>query len=198
VSATQFQGLQLEIPYSGGIVVLATAGSGSSNGGGATLHTMMTERTNLQRRITVRPAFSLVVSMALLLYPRPALSEQYLCVPDKATGFFYNNITKEWDYARFRTDTRYIIAPAKDGENAYAFTKVGEKDREGYCKKDFNDSGFLFCNTLGGEVRFNRVNGRYMMVFSYAYYNVGAPGPIQETDEDSGTPMLQIGKSSPF
>jgi hypothetical protein len=37
------------------------------------------------------------------------------------------------------------------------------------------------------------------MMFFYGYYTVGSGADsIEKTDEDSGTPMLQIGKCSEF
>lgn len=159
---------------------------------------MMFMTNGLLRRISMSPAPYLCVMIAALLFPGSALSEQYLCVPDKATGFYYDKYTETWEYATFRTDKRYVISPARDGENAYRFTKIGEKDPDGYCKNEFNESGFLFCSTFGGDVKFNRINGRYLSVFTYAYTDVGTPGFLQTTDEDSGTPMIEIGKCSPY
>ena len=129
----------------------------------------------------------------------PAYADQYLCTADKATGFAYNKKTKAWDYTQFKTNVQYVISPAKDGNNAFTWTAIGGNESiGGSCKDDFNVAGILFCNTFGGQIRFNRNNGRYLMDFTLAYYTVGIPGPIKETDEDSGTPMLQIGKCVPF
>ena len=113
------------------------------------------------------------------------------------TGFAYDATTRQWDYAKFKTDFKYVIAPGKEGRSAFTLSKTGEADPIGYCKGSFNDARFLFCETYGGDFRFNRKNGRYLMAFTYGYYNVGT-GSVVETDADSGTPMLEIGKCSPF
>lgn len=55
----------------------------------------------------------------------------------------------------------------------------------------------LFCDTFGGNISVNKVNGRFVRVFWMAYYTVGGPG-LNETDEDSGTPMIEIGKCTAF
>jgi hypothetical protein len=148
---------------------------------------------------------SLLAMIYLLLCARTAFAaDQFLCVPDKTTGFAYNRVTKEWDTATLKTN-QFLIAPAKNERAAknervaYTVTEIGEKDNlPGYCEKDFNDAGILFCDTFGGEIKFNKVNRRFLRIFYFAYYTVGIPGPVKETDEDSGTPMLEIGKCTPF
>lgn len=118
----------------------------------------------------------------LLLCPRTAFADQFLCVPDKGTGFAYNRTTKEWDYATLKMN-QFLIEPAKNGRYAYTVAEIGKKEfpGNGWCKNDFNDAGLLFCEFgFGGEIRFNRVNRRYLRVFYYAYYTVGIP-PLKET-----------------
>lgn len=136
------------------------------------------------------------IALFLLLWPLYAHSEQYLCVPEKITGFAYHPKTKEWDYAKFRPDFKYVIAPAK-GNFTFSLAKVGEQHPTGGCKDGFNDAGFLFCEIPDGDFKFNKKNGRYLMVFDMGYYLVGA-GNWAEKDEDSGSPAIQIGKCSPF
>ena len=136
-------------------------------------------------------------AICLLLFSEPAFAEQYLCVPEKATGFSYDASKREWDYAQFKTDHKYIIAPAGNGRDAFAFTKVGEKLPQGYCKDSFTKAGVLFCLSFEGDLRFNKKNGRYLMVFGDGYYTLGLPG-FGESDEDVGTPMVEIGKCSLF
>jgi hypothetical protein len=118
-------------------------------------------------------------------------------VPDKATGFTYNRDIKQWGYAVF-TPPQFVIQPAKNGHDTYDVKDVKENSPPGGCEKDFNDAGTLRCVTPGGELRFNRVNRRFVRVFEDAYYTVGLPGRIKETDEDSGAPMIEIGKCTPF
>jgi hypothetical protein len=151
-----------------------------------------------RRRWPMARRISAAVMLAnLLTVTAPALAGQFLCVPDKATGFYYNRSTKEWDYAKLQTN-KFMISPANDGQNAYTVTKIGAKDVPGSCKNDFNNAGVLFCRGWGTEIKFNRGNKRYVRVYWAAYYNVGIPGPFPETDEDSGTPLVEIGKCAPF
>jgi hypothetical protein len=137
---------------------------------------------------------------ALLITTAPALAEQYLCVPDKATGFFYNKDAKEWQSITLKTSQFVVISPSKNPKVAYSLTGIGKPKGlpGGFCEKDFNDMGLLFCTTLGGEVKFNRVNGRFVRTYVFAYYTVGLPGPLNETDENTGSLWIEIGKCAAF
>jgi hypothetical protein len=126
------------------------------------------------------------IAVCILLYPVVALSEQYVCVPDKMTGFSYDAGKKEWDYKHFKTNFKYVIAPGKDGQDAFLLTRVGENDPEGRCKNGFNDSGFLFCSTYDGDFKFNKINGRYLKsATDFGYYDVGK-NLFAKTDADGG------------
>ena len=138
-----------------------------------------------------------MIAWAVVLIPSSAWSDQFLCVPDKMTGFTFDESKNDWTSTTFTTNFKYIIAPTNNGRDSYTLTKVGENEPEGYCKNGFNESGFLFCETFGGELKFNKSNGRYLMSFTYGYYIVGTDDTTK-TDKDSGTPMIQIGKCSPF
>ena len=117
------------------------------------------------------------------------------------TGFTYNAHSKQWNYARFKTDFHYVVAPPKNEPNVFALItkiKVGETDpRYGYCEHDFNDAGYIHCDTLGGDFRFNRLNGRYLNVFAMGYVDVGV-GSLPSTELNSSTPAIEIGKCTPF
>jgi hypothetical protein len=115
---------------------------------------------------------SAVAVLAFFLLPVIApvrAVEQYLCVPEMATGFAFNKTTKQWQTAKLSTG-QFVISPSKDGKAAYGVTDIGDKGEglPGYCDKDFNDAGILFCTTFGGELKFNKVNRRFLRVFYYA------------------------------
>ena len=133
-----------------------------------------------------------------LLLPSLSWSEQYLCIPEKMTGFSYNPKTKEWDVTRFRIDFKFIISKPANSEYPFTLTKVGTNEYWGECEKGFNDKGFLFCSGMDvGDFKFNRINSRYLAVFDMGYYLVGK-GMWAATDADSGTPAMQIGKCTSF
>jgi hypothetical protein len=133
-----------------------------------------------------------------LFFPVLSWSEQYLCIPDEMTGFSYNAKTTRWEITKFRVNFKYVISKPADGKNAFVITEVGKTQAPGYCEKGFNDAGMLFCVGADlGDFKFNRTNGRYLAVFDMGYYLVGK-GIWAETDADSGTPAMQIGKCTPF
>ncbi|CAD6532380.1 hypothetical protein LMG28727_02929 [Paraburkholderia kirstenboschensis] len=136
------------------------------------------------------------VSVLLLLIPFYAHSEQYVCTPEKMTGFKYDSQEKKWNYAKFKTDFQYVLTPGK-GKFAFNLVKVGDANPTGGCEKGFNDAGFLFCSIPDGDFKFNKFNGRYLLVSDIGYYLVGK-GMWAETDEDSGDLAFQIGKCKPF
>lgn len=142
----------------------------------------------------------LATAIPLLVPLGDAIAAQYLCVPDAAVGFHYNKTRKTWDDTHFKTDTHYVLAPSKSGTPAdkpYSWTQVGSQYPDAYCS-EFTDAGVTRCDLVGGEIYINKNNGRYLMSFFWGYYIVGVPGPVPLTDDTSGTPMLQIGKCSPF
>jgi hypothetical protein len=143
----------------------------------------------------MRTLIAAVAGLAIL--SSVARAEQYLCVPDGMTGFSFDKSKKAWVKTNFTVNYKYLIAPAKNGKDTWAITRVGEKEPFGWCEKDFNDGGFLFCDPMGGEFKFNKLNGRYLAATTLGYYAVG-PDMWAKTDEDSSDVEMEIGKCSPF
>jgi hypothetical protein len=140
----------------------------------------------------------IILTTTVILFSSYAFGgEQYLCIGDKSTGFKFNKMSKEWEYARFNTaKSKYIISKPKDGLSAYVVRKVGEDMVIASCAKDFDDLGFLFCESYFGDTfKFNNKNGRYLYGDLAGYYNF-LPGISLE--EDALTPAIEIGKCSPF
>lgn len=48
--------------------------------------------------------------IGILSAPTASSSESYLCVADKATGFSYDETTKEWNQTSFKADKKYSIS----------------------------------------------------------------------------------------
>ena len=135
----------------------------------------------------------------LVLMSSIANAEQYLCIADSATGYYFNRETKSWERARFNIDDKkYVIAEAKYWEKAtYEITRLGDKIPELRCDKGFDADGVLSCRIPSDNVfeflRFNRKNGRYLLGYLFGYF-IGSP----EGNENKNTPWLEIGTCSPF
>ncbi len=142
-----------------------------------------------------------LVAVAVLLFCNPliASAEQYLWVTEHATGFSYDKTSKEWKNTNFTPEHKYIIAKSKYKAYSYQVNELGEDDPASFCKEGFNQYGYLFCQEgyIHTEFRFNKKNGRFLAVSPYGYYNA-MPGEAKVTDETSDTPLIEIGKCSPF
>lgn len=149
-------------------------------------------------RLTFLATVALAASASAQVPAQPSSgAEQYLCVSERSAGFKYDARTSTWNGTTFRTEDKYLIAPSKDPRYAFQVTKVGENISTASCKDGFNEFGYLFCSGLGGDFKFNRDNGRFLLVYAMGYFNV-LPGVNKTTDEKSDTPFMDIGKCSPF
>lgn len=141
----------------------------------------------------------ILIGFAVLGYGEVSGQEKYLCVPDLATGFRYNKSSRGWEQANFKTDHKYIISKSDDKKSTYfKVNKIGEIYPWWGCAEGFNESGFLFCSGIGGEFKFNKKNGRYILANLIGYFVVLSDSPLFPTDEKSDTPFIEIGKCSPF
>lgn len=130
--------------------------------------------------------------------------EKFLCVVDKSSGVSYNKTLKDWESTTFHAGDKYLISPyvspvpnPTNPEYVFQITQLGTSLPTGWCKAGFTKNGFLFCNMVGGEFRFNRDNGRFLMSYMLGYYGVPS-GSVNTPDENNNTPYLAIGKCSPF
>lgn len=64
------------------------------------------------------------VVLAIRAAIAPALATQYLCIPDKATGFSYNKTTKEWESKALKT-SQFVISPSKQENTALDIKGIG-------------------------------------------------------------------------
>ena len=132
--------------------------------------------------------------VCLLLVSAAYGEEKYICIAEKTTGFRYDEQKKEWQRAFFKTDNKYILSKCPGSDCAYQLVGIGEKNPISTCKETFNSAGYIFCS-MQAEFKFNKHNGRFLLVHSLGYYNV-SPGVY--TDKSSPTPFMEIGKCSPF
>lgn len=124
-------------------------------------------------------------------------TEQYLCVVDKSSGLSYDKNLKQWDTITFRSGRKYLISASRLPELVFQVTEVGDNDPSGWCEKGFTKFGILLCDMAGGNFKFNRNNGRFLIDYSIGYYNVQSDS-IDTPAENANTPYVSIGKCSPF
>lgn len=130
--------------------------------------------------------------------------EKYLCVAELSTGFKYDRDEKKWEQADFKAGSKYIIGKTDEVEEklfdkkfVFKVSQLGDNDSKYFCKEGFDSVGNLSC-TGAGQFNFNKKNGRYLFVYPMGYVNVLPGGRYFQTDEESDTPFIEIGKCSPF
>ena len=149
-----------------------------------------------------------LVSLAQVVHgadtPTKGPTEKFLCVVEKSSGLSYNSALKDWQSTVFRADKKYIVSPAMSPfpdlfkpENAFEITELGDSIRTGWCKAGFTKDGFLFCDMFGGEFKFDRNSGRFLVSYTMGYFAV-PPDSINTPAENDNTPYVAIGKCSSF
>ena len=58
-------------------------------------------------------------------------TESYLCIPDKSTGFSFDETTHQWNYARFSiSGKKYIL---KSEANGWSWSEFGNPHSAQHC-----------------------------------------------------------------
>ncbi len=139
----------------------------------------------------------ILVTTCLLFAAAAHAGEQYLCTADRASGFSFNKVMKEWTHTTFKANSKYVVSKPEDGSSAFVVREIGNPFVTAWCKDPFSEAEFLLCEGIGGDFKFNRKNGRYIYAYLMGYFNV-VPDVNKITDETSDTPYVEIGKCSPF
>ena len=94
----------------------------------------------------------------------------------------------------YQAGNKYIISVRQQLGGPFEITEVGKSRPSGFCPKGFDDYGFLFCDSIIGEFRFNKYNGKFIHIYAGGHYDVD-PGRVYQ-DEQSTGPYLEIGTCS--
>lgn len=133
---------------------------------------------------------ALILSVGLFLTSF-AYAEGYICIPDKATGFKFNKADKSWNSTTFNVrNDKYVLS---NSGGKWKWKPIGEKDYDLSKCSDFNEYGYMNCDSLGVQVTFNRKNLRYQSIYSVGYVSAGIAGA-----EGGDTPYIEIGRCSPI
>jgi hypothetical protein len=117
----------------------------------------------------------------------------YLCIPDMATGFIQKD--GKWQSTSFDiSDNKYIFRRPKEGDPhpnaAWLWAEFGTTGIFSTCEEEANESGFVYCDRLGGYVFLN------LKVLKYQLYE--RSGYVVTDTKYNGTPNIEIGKCSPL
>ena len=144
--------------------------------------------------------FLLVPVLLTLLVTNLTFAEDYLCVADLATGFRYNQNNESWEESSFKLKkSRYLISLREKG-SGYDVKRFSGPDVMSRCKDDFDEIGSLSCKGTF-DIKFNKVNGRFILTYSFGYFNVIPESKIdsdliRQSDQGSETPFMEIGRCS--
>ena len=148
-------------------------------------------------RLAVRGACVVgIVSLLVICLDAPAnAAEAYLCVADKATGFYFNERTKSWGPTNFRTESKFVLRRATPQDKitdeetfVWVVQELGKSFPSAFCPQEFSNSGFIRCSSAE-DFQFSRRTMRYLRAYLFGY--------IWE-DTNSDTPSLEIGRCTRF
>jgi hypothetical protein len=140
---------------------------------------------------------SLLLLLASLTQGAALPPERWTCTADLSTGFVFDAPAQRWRQANFRPSPPFAIAPVarSDLPGGWEWTAVGSSGNlfdAGGCGATFSADVYLHCRAPTWNLRFNRVSGRFVRSHDFGYFNV-APGLNGITDEQSDTPLIEIG-----
>ncbi|MCW5787880.1 MAG: hypothetical protein KIT49_10335 [Nitrospira sp.] len=148
--------------------------------------------------IVIATLFS-ATSAASQTMDNPELSEeQYLCIPDKVTGFAFDTHLRKWEIAAFDSEKKYLVSVGTLNPLGLKTSKVAEIGSVlsmATCGSGFNESGYLFCSGFV-DFRFNKNNGRFISVYMHGYLSEDNTKGKSGDNGSFDTPYMQIGKCS--
>lgn len=152
----------------------------------------------------------IVIGFIAFLTYGTVFADQYLCVPEKATGFKYMQKTNSWEQFDFKPVAKFKIHdPKVDPEYKYFVENIVKSDMfilPYRCKEEFSDKGFLHCEIGGNKFIFNKKSSRFTVsniALSYAHVDVEAnkrefSDIVKLSDAGSAPSLIAIGTCSPI
>jgi hypothetical protein len=144
--------------------------------------------------------FLIIPALLTLLVTKLTFADDFLCIADLATGFRYNQNIKSWEESSFKLKkSRYFISLREKG-TGYDVKRSSGPDVMSRCKDGFDEIGSLSCKGTF-DIKFNKINGRFVLTYPFGYFNVIPDSKIdskliRKTDQGSETPFMEIGKCS--
>ena len=121
----------------------------------------------------------------MFLYSMNVSADTFLCIPDKVTGFKFNNLQGEWVEASFASRKKYLVKKGTK-QKGYIFHEFGNENVKSDCGRMRGTDNFLKCDGLVGEVYFLGKTLRYTRAWMQGYlHNITGL-----------TPTLEIGSCS--
>jgi hypothetical protein len=133
----------------------------------------------------------LIALLFMLIAPSWAWADQYICIPEKAVGFYLNENSKEWEIIQFTTKDKYLVSLKTNRVTEFGHEDVlFESCSVVTVGKDSSDEVFLCADDKKlGEFKMSESSLRFQRYVSYFDY-------VTETGE--GTPLIQQGSCAKF
>ena len=138
----------------------------------------------------------------ILLWGNALGDSTYRCIPDAATGFYFDESTKSWKPTNFNVEEKkYVLKEEKASDEASAWiltelAETGERSVLVSCIDTQPDATLVICDGGVNDFRFNKQSLRYMLFYPIGY--VQPEEYIALSEEGSDTPHIEIGKCAPI
>ena len=117
--------------------------------------------------------------------------ERYMCVPDQAAGFSFDQNSSRWKSVNLQAEKeRYIISGETLTDSSLSIVSAGANYDECRSDKGFSNTNEAYFECIFGEFIFNKNTGRFLRTYTAGY--------IDGLDNNQNTPAILIGRCSPF
>ena len=138
-----------------------------------------------------RKSFAVLIVLLTLTSAPLNAEERYLCVPDQAAGFSFDESLGRWKSVNLiAEDVKYIISRIASSKNALSIVSAGAYNEECRSNKGFGNNNEAYFECIYGEFRFNKNTGRFIRTYTTGY--------IDGMDNKENTPAILIGRCLSF
>ena len=133
---------------------------------------------------------SILIIGLVASFPTFADDQQYLCIADNATGFYWDENTKKWQSTNFNVEGRKHLVERYSATGEYAVFPFGSNSPNSVCGDGFNEDGAIFCSGVE-QFSMNNKTLRYRLIYLLGGYVIG-------DDSGNNDEYMEIGKCSPL
>jgi hypothetical protein len=145
------------------------------------------------------------LAVLVLVLSKSTFADSFVCVPERANGFVYDQETKTWQVSSFSVENKsYLVSPADENnifikalKYDYEIKDVSSPKPIIHCKAvketDSNlETGLILCRgSLGASFNIDKASGRYVRSQPSGYVAKKA------STETGDGPYMEIGNCSP-
>lgn len=139
--------------------------------------------------------FNKVVNMCVVLFLLLSINcfaESYVCIAEISSGIKFDTTFNKWSQSGFMADEKYIVTKNQEKymTNNYVVVQPGDTYPSYRCTEDFNEYGWLFCESGLGSFKFSRKALRFLSTYEAGY--------VDGKDAPGNTPSITVGKCTAF